>query len=69
MSSGYSLAPHAVYLLALLVERAGKDTLSGIRDHRQFDQLEKLGFISRHSVNLDSIEYVITVRGREASTG
>jgi hypothetical protein len=59
------LEAHEIDLLQRLVERGGSAILSGDRDHRKFDRLEKSGYIERLAVAMDSIEYAITQQGRD----
>jgi len=49
------MEPHEIDLLQRLVDRGGTATISGNRDHRRFDQLEKGGYIERHAVAVDLI--------------
>lgn len=60
------MEPHEIDLLQRLVDRGGTAMISGNRDHGKFDQLQKGGYIERHAVALDLIEYSITERGRQA---
>jgi hypothetical protein len=59
------LEEHEIDLLQRLVERGGSGILSGNRDHRKFDRLEKSGYIERRAIGMDAIEYVITRQGRD----